>query len=233
MTPEGRRRLLAAAQELDLLIIEDEAYRNLVFDGSPPLTLWAEQGYGENVVVRLGSFSKTVGPGLRIGWLIGPAELRQGIIDCGFHSSGGGPAHLSALALYPFCASGQYDAHLRWLRCQYRDRAAALRAGLLESFDEASVPPATGGFFSWLQMSRPVSRDQLVTACARNLVAVKDGAPFAAGFEGERSVKHLRLSWSAYPPETIKDGAIRVGRALGEVGVAPYCAEHSSSCDQR
>ncbi len=96
----GADRLRCQSQ---FLLIDDEAYRDLAFDGAARPCLWCEQSDLEDVVIRVGTFSKTIGPGIRTGWIVPPRRLRDQLADCALHRSGGGMAHLSGLAVAEYC----------------------------------------------------------------------------------------------------------------------------------
>jgi DNA-binding transcriptional MocR family regulator len=110
--------------------------------------LWTIAGHG--VVARLGAFSRTLAPGLRLGWLTAGRELIERMVEGGLLDSGGGINHYSAVVVAALCASGDYDANLLELRRAYGERRDALVAVLAEHLPPScTVHKPGGGFFVW------------------------------------------------------------------------------------
>ncbi len=201
---------LAAAQ--DFVIIEDDVYRELAYDGSAPASLWS---LGEpGVVARLGSFSKTLGPGLRLGWLTAGRGLVQRLVEGGLLDSGGGINHYTALVVAALCAAGDYDRNLENLRRTYRERRDVLVSTL-----QASLPPGCtvrspgGGFFVWVELPAGADGRALLPAAEAAGVSFIPGASFHLDGRGQSA---LRLAISLYPAARLAEGARRLGAALGE-----------------
>ncbi len=126
--PDARRReLVEVVRDTGTVIVEDDTYRELVYDGPAPASLWSIDPAGG--VIRIGSFSKTVGPGLRLGFLTAPAALVRTLVNRGFLDSGGGLNHTTALTMAVMGTSGRYAAHVAAIRelykAQHRPGAAA------------------------------------------------------------------------------------------------------------
>ena len=130
LAPGRRQALVDLAAAEGLLIVEDDVYRELAYDGPAPASLWSLARPG--VVARLGSFSKSLGPGLRLGWLTAGRELVTRLTDSGLLDSGGGINHYTALVVAVLCAAGDYDVNLQNLRHAYRERRDVLVAGLAQ-----------------------------------------------------------------------------------------------------
>jgi DNA-binding transcriptional MocR family regulator len=122
---ERRAALVRLAAEHNLLIVEDDVYRELAYDGAAPPSLWSMGAPG--TVARLGSFAKSLAPGLRLGWLTADAALVRQIVGGGLLDSGGGVNHFTALTVAQLGALGLYDEQVARLR------AAARRAGGLSA----------------------------------------------------------------------------------------------------
>lgn len=136
MPLERRHRLLQVAAERGVLVVEDDAYGELVLtdDPAPSPSLAALAGY--RGVVRLCSFSKTLGPGLRLGWLVTDPALAERIASHGLFVSGGSLNHITSLAVSGLLADGGYDQHLGALRSLLRQRRDALVGALREATDD-------------------------------------------------------------------------------------------------
>ncbi|WP_257980430.1 enduracididine biosynthesis enzyme MppQ [Streptomyces sp. CB02959] len=209
MPPERRRRLLSVAARHDVLIVEDDAYAELPLtdDHTPPPSLAALAGY--RGVVRLCSFSKTLGPGLRLGWLLADRAVADRLVSHGLFASGGSLNHTTSLAVGTLLASGAYDRHLASFRGQLRDRRDALVGALREAAGERPefrVPQ--GGFFLWLRFGPGSDESALLAGAARAGVGVAAGSRFGTTQEGA-----VRLAFSYHPPAVLKQAAQRLTTA--------------------
>lgn len=203
MAIERRLDVIELSREYGFAIVEDDVYSDLRFEGASPPSFYELAG-GENVL-RLGAFSKTLAPGLRIGWLIASAERITGFVESGLLRMGGGANPFSAAVVADYCRSGAWEAHIQWLRGQYRRRRDIALAAL-ESFMPQGVEwtrPA-GGYFIWLRLPPSVHVDEL-EASAKEL-----GVYFASGkgfyVNPEDGAHHLRLSFSFVPIADLQAG---------------------------
>ena len=150
-----RHEIIELAQQYNFLIVEDDVYRDLSFEGSVPASFYAlADGEG---VFSIGSFSKTLAPGLRLGWLVGSEDAIQHCIDCGTTQMGGGANPFVAYIVAEYCRSGYWEQHISRLQTLYKlRRDVALSA--LKQYMPADVKwthPA-GGFFIWLNLPENV-----------------------------------------------------------------------------
>lgn len=211
--PEATRRAVVdlAARE-GFMIVEDDVYRDLALDGDPPPSLWSIAPRG--VVARLGSFSKSVAPGVRVGWITAGAEVIARIRECGLMDSRGGCNQYTAMAMAAYCESGSFEARLALFLAAYRARRDVLCAALAEyvpagcAFD---VP--AGGFFVWLRLPPGAS--------ARALKPIAEGYGVSFAPSHRFYVEHaddgaLRLAFTMYDEAHLVDGARRLGAALRE-----------------
>src|SRR5262249_13034749 len=151
LAADRRRTLVELADSENFLIIEDDVYRELAYDGPAPASLWSLARPG--AVARLGSFSKSLGPGLRLGWLTAGRELIDRLINGGLLDSGGGINHYTGLVVAALCASGDYDENLNNLRRSYCQRRDSLVAGLRQHLPaDYQVRAPGGGFFVWVDL---------------------------------------------------------------------------------
>ena len=210
MDPARRRELLAVAARHELLIVEDDAYAELSLDepAAPP-SLAALAGH--RGVVRLGTFAKTLAPGLRLGWLQAHRTVAERLVARGLFVSGGCLNHLTSLAVAVLLRDGHYDRHLGWLRTQLKTRRDALSASLAGTAE--FVRPA-GGFFLWLRFAGDRTEAELVSAAADAGVVVAAGSRF--GSTGRPSI---RLSYSFNPPERLATAGSLLAAAWDTTGV--------------
>ena len=207
---DRRRQLAQRCAAEGVRIVEDDVYRELAFDASPPASIWSLGAPGS--VVRLGSFSKTLAPGLRLGYLVADAATVERIAAGGLLNSGGGIGHLPALAVAELGASGAYDANLAHLRIELGARRDALVAGLREHVPEGSFLQPHGGYFLWLRLPAGVTAAEVLMRAAGHGFGALPGDVFAVGAASHSEV--LRLSFSMYPPDRLVEATRRLGAAL-------------------
>ena len=215
VTPLDRRaELVRLAASRRLLVVEDDAYRELFYGEPPPPSLWSLAEPGS--VVRVGSFSKTLAPGLRLGFLTGEPRLTARLAQSGLLDSGGGIGHVPGLVVAVMAESGFYGQHVDRLRSAYRERRDALVRGLTEVLPEGvAFNRPQGGFFVWLQLPPGYSAARLLELSQSNGVSFMPGNAFALtdGLDA-----NLRLSFSRYGPDQLADAARRIGGAFQNAG---------------
>jgi 2-aminoadipate transaminase len=190
-------------------IIEDDPYGDLRYDGDrQPWTASYEEAADRTVL--LGSFSKVMAPGLRLGWLRAPAALRRA---CAVAKQA---ADLHTPTLNQLAAARYLDvldAHVTRVRAAYRERRDAMLAALPGALPEGSVwNRPEGGMFVWVRLPSAYDTTALLPEVVRHDVAYVPGAPFYAGTP-DRST--LRLCFVTQTPEEIEEGLRRLARGLG------------------
>jgi 2-aminoadipate transaminase len=211
-----RRRLVELAVEEDLIVVEDDAYRELWYDEPPPPSLWRLAGDVDGAdehVIRLGSFSKTLSPGLRCGWLTsGPGRVQQ-FTERGILDSAGCMSQFTSLVCARLVLEGVYDANVQYLRGHYAARRDALVEGLTESLPEGcSFERPAGGLFLLVRLPEGLVSGDLVAAGEANGVGFMEGTRFAV----DRTDRGIRLGFSMYAPDELREGAARLGRTICE-----------------
>jgi DNA-binding transcriptional MocR family regulator len=201
---------VALAREAGLLIIEDDVYRELAYDAPAPPSLWSLAPPG--VVARLGAFTKSLAPGIRLGWLNAGPELVGALSNGGLLDSGGGLSHFSALMVAALCLAGDYDPHVAHLIATYRARRDALVAALAEHLPQGcQVSAPGGGFFVWVTLPEDVESAALLDKAEATGLSYVPGQRFHLDKRGRNA---LRLAFSLYPPEQLAEGARRLGATL-------------------
>ena len=216
---DRRRLLIQTADQHGVPILEDDPYGQLRYDGEhqPALvTLDAEYrgfsrtGYSGNVLY-LSTFSKTLAPGLRLGWIIGPVDVVQKLVQ----AKQGADLHTSPLLqlmAYEVARSGFLDRHVRHLRVVYSSRRDAMLSAMTAFFPPSVTwtRPA-GGLFIWAILpARLDAADVLRAALAQN-VAFVPGGPFFADGSG---LNTLRLNFTSSSVDVITEGIARLGQVL-------------------
>ena len=207
MTEERRQALVNKARELNLLVIEDDPYGELWYTSAPPPSLLSRM---PERVIQMGSFSKILAPGLRLGYIVAPEEIARKFEQVkqatDLHT-----ATLTQRAVYEVVKDGFLNEHIPTIRSMYHTQAQAMLSALDEHMP-AGVKwnqPA-GGMFLWLELPEGMdSEEMLKKALVRN-VAYVPGTPFYAN-EPVRNT--LRLAFVTVPEEKIRAGV----KVLGEV----------------
>jgi 2-aminoadipate transaminase len=211
LSPARREQLLELARREDLVIVEDDVYRELSFEGDAPPALRTLDP--EAPVVRLGSFAKSLAPGLRLGWIDAPAGLREVLAADGVLESGGCVSQFSAHVVAALLAAGAYGAHVAALRLAYASRRDALAEALGEHLPAGCsfIKPA-GGFFVWVTLPDGLTASALLPAAERHHVGFAPGGRFCT--DGED--RGLRLAFSLYDEASLAEGGRRLGAALAD-----------------
>lgn len=204
-------RIVELAEAHGLLVLSDEVYRLLDFGGRPPASLASLRS---ERVVALNSFSKILAPGLRLGWLDGPAWLLGLVEGSGMVQSGGGLNPFVASVVREALASGAADAYLERLRATYRERAQALSRALERAFGRAAVAAEfevpRGGYFVWLRLPG-TDAEALLPAAHAHGVGYAPGPLFsAAGAQRDR----YRLSFAYHEAPELEMGAARLAMTV-------------------
>ena len=214
MPLDRRIELVRLAESRELLIVEDDAYRELFYDEPPPPSLWSLATPGS--VVRVGSFSKTLAPGLRVGFLTAEPRMTTRLSQSGLLDSGGGIAHVPALTVAVLAESGFYARHVERLRSAYAARRDALVGALASGLPETvGLKRPDGGFFVWLTLPAGRSASALLELAQGRGVSFMPGNAFSLtdGLEA-----NLRLSFSRYGPDQLEEAGHRISAAFHQAG---------------
>lgn len=210
LSGERRRALIDLAVAERLLIIEDDAYRELAYDGPAPPSLWSLAPIG--TVVRLGSFSKVVAPGLRLGFMTADTATIERFRGGGLLDSGGGINHFSANTAAAFCEAGRFAEQGVRLRAAYRARRDTLAAALTEWLPEGcqwTLPG--GGFFIWLRLPDGIDVGALLPRAIGSGVGFAPGTRFHLAGGG---ANYARLAFGLYPEAELIEAARRLAGVL-------------------
>ncbi|MEV5314764.1 PLP-dependent aminotransferase family protein [Streptomyces sp. NPDC052610] len=210
--PADRRAAIAAvAARRGLWIVEDDPYGELRFEGERVPWIASYEDAADRTVL-LGSFSKVMAPGLRLGWLRAPAGLLRACAVAKQAADLHTPT-VNQLAAARYLADRDLDAHVARVAGAYGERRDAMLAGLPDALPEGSVwNRPEGGMFLWARLPEPYDTTALLPKVVEQDVAYVPGAPFHAG-ESDRST--LRLCFVTQTPEEIGEGLRRLGRGLG------------------
>jgi DNA-binding transcriptional MocR family regulator len=201
---EKRRRLLELAGEHDFLIVEDDPYRDVVFDGAALPSMLSMDESGERVAF-MNSFTKQVCPGLRIGYAIGPASLIKEMVTAGTNTYIS-PGQASEAILNDYLRAGRLDDSIRTVRSALGERRTAMVEALREHLPRAEFVVPQGGYFMWVDLGEGVDTDRLAGRAAEAGVPITKGSDFM--LEGGRTA--MRLAYSEVHPDEIREGVKRL-----------------------
>ncbi|NLZ93629.1 MAG: PLP-dependent aminotransferase family protein [Firmicutes bacterium] len=223
MSLERRRELLALARQYNFLILEDNPYGELRYEGEAIPSIKSMDTEGR--VIYLGSFSKTFSPGIRVGWLMAEPEIIAKL------SSAKGSTDLCSNSLgqrlaYRFAASGYIEKHVASLLPRYQERR-----DLMLDCMEKYFPPGVkwtrpqGGFFIWVTFPHGMSAHEILLKAIEQKVAFVDGAGFFVNDNGRNTA---RFSFSEASPDKIRKGIAILGEIL-EAEMAVACKKEKTA----
>jgi DNA-binding transcriptional MocR family regulator len=206
-----RTQLLELARAHDFLVFEDDPYVALRFSGESLPTMLAladERGDAERVVYA-SSFSKTVCPGIRVGYLVGPPELIARLVRRATNTYIS-PSMVSQAIVHEFCRGGALEGSIATVKKALAERAHALAAALERELPDARFVEPQGGYFMWVEMPAGFDVGALFAAAAERSVAFVKGSDFVIS-GGENA---LRLAYSGVTVEEIDEGVARLAEAV-------------------
>ena len=213
--PERRLRVLEVAKREGLLLLEDDPYGLLGFDGPPPRAIRADD---DEQVIYLGSFSKTIASGLRVGWAVAPHGVREKLVLAA-ESAVLCPSNYAQLTVSEYLATQPWREQVKVFRELYRERRDALLDSLEQLMPDGTTwtHPA-GGFYSWVTLPEGLDAKAMLPRAIAALVAYVPGTGFYVDGQGHES---LRLSYCYPEPERIREGVRRLAGVIeGELDLA-------------
>ncbi|MEW5701955.1 MAG: PLP-dependent aminotransferase family protein [Candidatus Zixiibacteriota bacterium] len=205
---ERRNLLVQKAHRYSVPIVDDNPYGELRYSGPPVPSI---KSIGGQAVIQLGTFSKLVSPGLRIGWVAGSRQV-MGIFErvkqaTDLHTNG-----FAQYVMYEFAKDGALDRHIEKLKAAYSERRDAMLRAMNEFFpDTVTWTRPEGGLFLWVRLPEHVDATTLLPKAIEQKVAYVPGQPFHPDGSGKNT---LRLNFSNATLEGIHEGIKRLGRVL-------------------
>ncbi|MGB9299625.1 MAG: PLP-dependent aminotransferase family protein [Anaerolineae bacterium] len=219
LSKDRRERLVILAHQYGVPILEDDPYGELRFEGEhvePLVVLSARQngqqsGYFEGDVIYMSTFSKTLAPGLRLGWVVAPVEVIKKLVQ----AKQGADLHTSTfdqMIAYEVVSDGFLDGHVNEIRETYRQRRDAMLAAMERFFPDGTTwTRPQGGLFLWVRLPEGVDCEDLFKEAVERKVAFVPGTAFYADGSGHDS---LRLTFATCPADRIDEGINRLGKAI-------------------
>ncbi|MBN1933188.1 MAG: PLP-dependent aminotransferase family protein [Anaerolineae bacterium] len=205
---ERREKLVEVAAKLGAFIVEDDPYGELRFEGQdmPPIVSLHKEN-----VLYLSTFSKTLAPGIRLGWIIAPEAVTNKLVL----TKEGTDLHTSTFVQYianDICQRGIIKRHVQKIRSAYRERRDVMLAALEREFPEGSTwTHPEGGLFLWVWLPEQIDAEQLFHKALEEKVAFVPGYVFYPNGGGRNT---MRLNFSCMGPDKIDEGIRRLGRAI-------------------
>lgn len=223
LAEDRRHTLVLLADKYGIPIVEDDPYGQLRYEGEhlPPLVeldrenVPRDSGYMLGNVIYLSTFSKTLAPGLRLGWIVAPpeviaklAQLKQGT---DLHTS-----TFAQVVAHEVARENFLDKHVKKLRIAYRERRDAMLEALAQTFPaEVTWTRPKGGLFLWVTLAKGMDANELFQeALKQNVAFVPGDSFFAPDGQGQESNRHMRLNFSHPRPEEIREGIRRLSVAV-------------------
>ena len=212
MSLERRKAIVKVAQKHKLPILEDDCYVDLCYEGEVPTSLWALDDTGS--VMYVSSFSKTIAPGLRLGYVAAPTKVIDRLRAV---KSGSGANQFTALAVHRY-AMKHLDKHVEEINDEQRARRDAMLAALGENFGgQASWTKPTGGLFIWLKMPEGTDMMKLRDIAIKHEVGFIPGPMFAPDGVSGRNLARLCFGYNT--PQEIHEGIAKMAEVFVREGV--------------
>jgi DNA-binding transcriptional MocR family regulator len=214
--PQVRRaEILAIAKSAGILLLEDDPYGLLGFEGEPPAAI---RSLDEEGVIYLGSFSKTIASGLRVGWAVAPHGVREKLVLAA-ESAVLCPSNYSQLTISQYLANQPWREQIKVYQSLYQARRDALLDSLHHLMPAGTTwtTPA-GGFYSWVTLPEGLDAKAMLPRAVSQLVAYVPGTGFYVNGDGHQN---MRLSYCYPDPERIREGVRRLAAVIeGELEIA-------------
>ncbi|WP_022885409.1 PLP-dependent aminotransferase family protein [Glaciibacter superstes] len=204
---ERRLEILQIARENDILVLEDNPYGLLYFDQPAPDAMRSVEQDG---VVYLGTFSKTLAPGFRVGWALAPHAIREKLVLAN-EAAVLSPSSFSQLVISEYLSSADWKGQINTFRGVYHERKNALLGALDEYLPELGWTNPNGGFYVWLTLPERLDSKAMLPRAVTELVAYTPGTAFFADGDGHQN---MRLSFCYPTPENIRVGIRRLATVI-------------------
>ncbi|WP_309616166.1 PLP-dependent aminotransferase family protein [Salinibacterium sp.] len=204
---ERRLEILEICRRNGILVLEDNPYGLLYFDGQPP---HAMRSVEEDGVIYLGTFSKTLAPGFRVGWALAPHAIREKLILAN-EAAVLSPSSFTQHVINEYLSTADWRGQIETFRDVYRERRDAMLAGLADYLPDLSWTTPTGGFYVWVTLPDNIDAKSMLPRAVKELVAYTPGTAFYADGSGRNK---LRLAFCYPTPDFIREGIRRLSTVI-------------------
>ena len=202
-----RHQILEICRRHHILVIEDNPYGLLYFDEKPPLAM---RSHNEDGVIYLGSFSKILAPGFRVGYVLAPPAIRDKMVLAN-ESALLCPSSFSQMMISEYLATADWQKQIDTFRGVYRDRRDAALQAMQEYLPGVRTTKPNGGFYLWLTLPKGIDSKAMLPLAVKELVAYTPGTAFFGDGTGQ---SNLRISYSYPTPDNIKLGIKRLATVI-------------------
>jgi DNA-binding transcriptional MocR family regulator len=209
LTADRREKLVSLAEKFDFLIVADEVYQMLAYTSTPPLPMTYYDTSAR--VLSLGSFSKILAPGLRLGWVQAKPSLLEPFIVCGYLDSGGGLNPFVSSIVNSMIELGLQKDYLNFLRKTYRDRLVALSKALRQHIPALTYTDPDGGYFIWSHLPEGTDAETLLTEAGKHQVGFQPGIKFSSA---SGLCNYLRFCFAFYGEDHLVEGVERLAQVI-------------------
>jgi len=207
LTWARRLEILEICRDAGILVLEDNPYGLLYFDQPAPQAMRSVDDEG---VIYLGSFSKTLAPGFRVGWALAPHAIREKLILAN-ESATLSPNSFGQFVITEYLDQADWRSQIETFRGLYRERRDAMLSALGEYLPSLSWTEPDGGFFVWLTLPEQLDSKAMLPRAVKELVAYTPGTAFFADGGGRQNI---RLSFCYPTPESIRTGVARLATVV-------------------
>jgi len=204
---ERRLEIIEIARSNNILILEDNPYGLLYFDGPPPQAMRSVDTDG---IIYLGTFSKTFAPGLRVGWAVAPHAIREKLILAN-ESAVLSPSTFTQNVITEYIGASDWRGQIDTFRGIYQERKEALVGSLKEHLPDLTWTNPNGGFYVWLTLPEHLDSKAMLPRAVKELVAYTPGTAFFANGDGRHNI---RLSFCYPTPDAIRLGVRRLTKVI-------------------
>ena len=209
LSAERRSKVLEICRRHHILVLEDNVYGLLYFENKAPDAL---RSLDEDGVIYLGSFSKILVPGFRVGYVLAPPSIREKLVLAN-ESAVLCPSAFSQMMISEYLSNNDWKAQIDVFRGEYRQRRDAAQAAMKEFLPDLTTTNPDGGFYLWVDLPKSINSKTMLPRAVENLVAYTPGTAFYGNGTGQ---EYLRISYSYPTPENIRVGVQRLAKTINE-----------------
>ena len=209
LSAERRSSVLEICRRHHILVLEDNVYGLLYFENRAPDAL---RSLDEDGVIYLGSFSKILVPGFRVGYVLAPPSIREKLVLAN-ESAVLCPSAFSQMMISEYLSNNDWKAQIEVFRGEYRQRRDAAQAAMKEFLPDLTTTNPGGGFYLWVDLPKSINSKTMLPRAVDNLVAYTPGTAFYGNGTGQ---EFLRISYSYPTPENIRVGIQRLANTINE-----------------
>jgi len=209
LSANRRAKVLEICRKHHILVLEDNVYGLLYFEDRAPDAL---RSLDEDGVIYLGSFSKILVPGFRVGYVLAPPSIREKLVLAN-ESAVLCPSAFSQMMIGEYLSNNDWKAQIEVFRGEYKQRRDAAQAAMKEFLPDLTTTNPGGGFYLWVDLPKGINSKSMLPRAVENLVAYTPGTAFYGNGTGQ---EYLRISYSYPTPENIRVGVERLARTINE-----------------